>query len=115
MLNGQIETFQIGTLMPTYRFKNHKTGEVWEELMMIAEMEKFIKQKHIELLPPTQMNIVSSVGTIDSKTDGGWKETLAKISEKHPGSPLAQRYGAKETNTRIKAKEIVNKHRARKK
>ena len=100
--------------MPTYRFKDHNTGKVWEELMMIAEMEEFIKQKHIELLPPTQMNIVSSVGTLDSKTDSGWKETLSKISEKHPDSPLAQRYGPKESNARIKAREVVKKHRARK-
>lgn len=99
--------------MPTYRFKDHNTGKVWEELMMIAEMEEFIKQKHIELLPPTQMNIVSGVGSLDSKTDSGWKETLSKISEKHPDSPLAQRYGPKESNAKIKAKEVVKKHRAR--
>ena len=100
--------------MPTYRFKNHKTGEVWEELMMIAEMEEFKKQEHIELLPPTQMNIVSGVGSLDGKTDAGWKETLSKISEKHPDSPLAQRYGSKESNAKIKAREVVKKHRARK-
>ena len=62
--------------MPTYRFKDHNTGDVWEELMMIAEMEEFTKKKNIELLPPTQMNIVSSVGTIDGKTDDGWKDNL---------------------------------------
>jgi len=100
--------------MPTYRFKDHNTGKVWEELMMIAEMEEFIKQKHIELLPPTQMNIVSGVGSLDSKTDSGWKETLSKISEKHPNSPLAERYGPKESNAKIKAREVVKKHRARK-
>jgi len=93
--------------MPTYRFKNHKTGEVWEELMMIAEMEEFKKQKHIELLPPTQMNIVSSVGTIDSKTDNGWKENLQRIAAAHPESPLAERYGSGETNARKKAKTLL--------
>jgi len=60
-------------------------------------MEKFIKKKHIELLPPTQMNIVSSVGTLDGKTDNGWKETLSKISEAHPDSHLANQYGRKST------------------
>ena len=99
--------------MPTYRFKNHKTGEVWEELMMIAEMEEFKKQKHIELLPPTQMNIVSGVGSIDSKTDSGWKDNLQRIAAAHPESPLAERYGSGETNARKKAKEIVKKHRER--
>ena len=44
--------------MPTYRFYNRKTGLVYEEYMMISEMEKLIKKKHIELLQPTQNNIV---------------------------------------------------------
>ena len=83
--------------MPTYRFKDHNTGEIWEDLMPISDMEKFIKKKHIELLPPTQMNIVSSVGTLDGKTDNGWKETLSKISEAHPDSHLANQYGRKST------------------
>ena len=99
--------------MPTYRFKNHKTGEIWEELMLIAEMEEFTKQKHIELLPPTQMNIVSGVGSLDSKTDSGWKDNLKRIAEAHPNSALAERYGSGETNARKKAKEIVKKHRKR--
>ena len=81
--------------MPTYRFKDHNTNKVWEDLMTISEMEKFSKKKHIELLPPTQMNILSSVGSVDSHTDNGWKETLAKISEAHPGSNLANQYGSK--------------------
>ena len=81
--------------MPTYRFYNRKTGLVYEEYMMISEMEKLIKKKHIELLPPTQMNIVSSVGSVDGKTDSGFKEVLSKVSEAHPNSPLAERYGKK--------------------
>ena len=38
--------------MPTYRFLNTKTGEEYEDLMSISEMEKHKRQKHIELLPP---------------------------------------------------------------
>ena len=96
--------------MPTYRFENTKTGEITEELMSISEMEKHKKQKHINLLPPTQMNIVSSVGQIDSKTDSGWKDHLSRIADKHPESPLGERYrrrGIKEANT----KEVIAKHR----
>lgn len=98
--------------MPTYRFKNHKTGEEWEELMMIAEMEKFKKKKHIELLPPTQMNIVSSTGQMDSKVDSGWKETLSKISEAHPNSALADRYGSK-TVAETQVDRLRKKHKNR--
>ena len=98
--------------MPTYRFYNRKTGLVYEEYMMISEMEKLIKKKHIELLPPTQMNIVSSVGSVDSKTDSGFKEVLSKVSEAHPNSPLASRYGKRSVkDTQIE--RVRKKHRTR--
>ncbi|MGY8975484.1 MAG: hypothetical protein ACKVHD_04305 [Alphaproteobacteria bacterium] len=99
--------------MPTYRFKDHNTKRVWEDLMTISEMEKFKKKKHIELLPPTQMNIVSSVGSIDSKTDNGWKETLSKISQAHPNSPLAQQYGSKRSVSDTQVESVRNKHKKR--
>ena len=98
--------------MPTYRFYNSKTKTEFEEYMTISDMEKFTKKRHIELLPPTQMNIVSSVGQIDSKTDSGWKDHLNRIAEKHPESELGQRYrrqGVKESKT----KSILNKHRSK--
>ena len=98
--------------MPTYRFKDHNTGEIWEELMLISEMEKFTKKKHIELLPPTQMNIVSSVGSVDTHTDNGFKEVLSKVSEAHPESPLARRYGRRSVkDTQIE--KVRKKHRNR--
>ena len=81
--------------MPTYRFYNSKTKTEFEEYMTISDMEKFTKKKHIKLLVPTQMNIVSSVGSVDSKTDSGFKEVLSKAAEAHPNSPLAERYGRK--------------------
>ena len=81
--------------------------------MSISEMEEFIKKKHIKLLPQTQLNIVSSVGTMDGKTDSGWKEVMAKISEAHPKSELAQRYGKKSVkDTQID--RVIKKHRAKK-
>ena len=100
--------------MPTYRFENTKTGEITEELMSISEMEKHKKKKHINLLPPTQMNIVSSVGQIDSKTDSGWKDQLSRIAERHPESPLADRYGNK-SHKALKTKSVLEKHRKRNK
>ena len=81
--------------------------------MSISEMEEFIKKKHIKLLPPTQLNIVSSVGTIDGKTDSGWKEVMSKISEAHPKSELAQRYGKKSVKD-TQVERVIKKHRAKK-
>ena len=81
--------------------------------MSISEMEDFIKKKHIKLLPPTQLNIVSSTGSIDSKTDNGWKEVLSKVSEAHPASNLASQYGKKSVkDTQIDS--VIKKHRAKK-
>ena len=99
--------------MPTYRFKDHNTGKTWEELMLISEMEKFTKKKHIELLPPTQMNILSSVGSVDTHTDNGFKEVLSKVSEAHPESPLAERYGRKSVKD-VQISNMRKKHRNRK-
>ena len=99
--------------MPTYRFYNSKTKEEYTDLMSISEMEEFIKKKHIKLLMPTQLNIVSSVGNIDSKTDSGWKEVLSKVSEAHPASNLASQYGKKSVKD-TQVDRVIQKHRAKK-
>ena len=99
--------------MPTYRFYNSKTKEEYTDLMSISEMEEFIKKKHIKLLPPTQLNIVSSTGSLDSKTDNGWKEVLSKVSEAHPASNLASQYGKKSVKD-TQVDRVIKTHRAKK-
>ena len=99
--------------MPTYRFYNKRTKKEYTDLMSISEMEEFIKKKHIKILPPTQLNIVSSVGHIDSKTDSGWKDVLSKITDAHPSSELARQYGKKSVKD-TQVDRIIHKHRAKK-
>ena len=99
--------------MPTYRFYNSKTKKEYTDLMSISEMEEFIKKKHIKILPPTQLNIVSSTGSLDSKTDSGWKEVLSKITEAHPASALANQYGKKSVKD-TQVDRIIHKHRRKK-
>ena len=99
--------------MPTYRFYNKRTKEEYTDLMSISEMEEFIQKKHIKLLPPTQVNIVSSVGNIDSKTDNGWKEVLSKITDAHPASALASQYGKKSVKD-TQVDRVIKQHRAKK-
>ena len=94
--------------MPTYRFKDHNTNKEWEDLMTISEMEKFKKKKHIELLPPTQMNIISGRSMSGNK-DGGFNEVLHKVSEAHPNSPLADNILQK-SNKQVKTQALVKKH-----
>ena len=96
--------------MPTYRFYNKRTKKEYTDLMSISEMEEFIQKKHIKILPPTQVNIVSSVGGIDSKTDSGWKEVLSKITEAHPASNLAAQYGKKSVKD-TQVASIIKKHK----
>ena len=99
--------------MPTYRFYNKRTKEEYTDLMSISEMEEFIKNKHIELLVPTKLNIVSSTGSLDSKTDSGWKDVLSKITDAHPASALANQYGKKSVKD-TQVDRIIHKHRRKK-
>ena len=99
--------------MPTYRFYNKRTKKEYTDLMSISEMEEFIQKKHITLLPPTTLNIVSSTGSLDSKTDNGWKEVLSKVSEAHPASNLASQYGKKSVKD-TQVDRVIKTHRAKK-
>ena len=99
--------------MPTYRCNNKRTKKEYTDLMSISEMEEFIQKKHIKLLPPTTLNIVSSTGSLDSKTDNGWKEVLSKVSEAHPASNLASQYGKKSVKD-TQVDRVIKTHRAKK-
>ena len=95
--------------MPTYRFYNKNTKTEFEEYMTIADMEKFKKKKHITLMPPTQMNIISGVVSASNNKDGGFNEVLHKISEAHPNSALADRT-LKKSIKQVKTRETIKKH-----
>ena len=98
--------------MPTYKFKNLKTGVVYEDFMSIKDMEKLRENPNIELQMPDTLNIISQTGdNIDAKTDAGWKETLAKISEAHPDSELSKQYGKRKSTKEVKTAEARKKHK----
>ena len=98
--------------MPTYKFLNKKTGVVYEDFMSIKDMEKLKTNPNIALQMPDTLNIISQTGdNIDAKTDGGWKETLAKISEAHPDSELSKQYGKRKSTKDIKTAEARKKHK----
>ena len=60
--------------MPTYIFKNKKTGVVYEDFMSISDMEKIISNPNMELVIESVNIVTSQVDNIDEKTDDGWKE-----------------------------------------
>ena len=77
--------------MPTYRFRNNETGEEFDDFISNSRREELLeKNPHISQVP-MPFGIVSTTGSIDSKTDGGWKEVLNKVTDAHPHRPLADR------------------------
>jgi hypothetical protein len=74
--------------LPTYRFEDTKTGEIFEKWMYMADKDPYLKENpHIKPLIPTQMN-VGEVGDWQNKLASkhpGWNEVL-KSASKAPGS-----------------------------
>jgi len=77
--------------MPIYVFcKKDKPEETWEEMMMIAEMEQYLKDN-----PDTRQEL-QVIGTVaDSfyvgqgpKVDRAFKDRLLEIKSKHRGAKM---------------------------
>jgi len=98
--------------MPSYTFYNSKTKKEYNDMMTIAEMEELLdKNKHIKQVIKG-INIVASTGSRNMKTDSGWKDTLSKIGEAHPGSPLAQQT-QKKSIKQIRTEQAMSKNKKR--
>lgn len=103
--------------MPTYTFRNRKTGKVTEHQIRISEYDQF-KADHPELerviLEAPQVSKVSShaqgsVTDIAAKKDGGWKEVLQKIGRANPLSDVGDRFHRRSIKE-LKTTEVINKH-----
>lgn len=95
--------------MPTYTFKNNKTGKEHTDMMTIAEMEAYLKKnKHVRQVIKS-LNIVGGVQGITHKVDQGWKENLQRISEAHPRSALAKEH-KKKSIKEVKTQQVIKKH-----
>ena len=94
--------------MPVYTFEDTKTKKEFTEHMSISEMEEYLlKNKHIrQVIVP--INIVGGVSGITHRNDQGWKETLSKIAEANPHTPLGRKHGKKDVKS-IKTKQAVDK------
>ena len=109
LLIGKTELNQSGTRnkMPTYTFKNKDTGEVFDKVMKIAEKPEYLENNpNIEAVL-TAPNFVGD--HIIKKMDGGMKETLQKIADKNPNTPLADRFSRKSAKD-IKRDKVVDKY-----
>ena len=77
--------------MPTYKFRNTETNEIFEKVMKMSELDSYKQQNpthesYIDSAPP----IADSVRIGARKKDSGFKEVLQRIHEKTPGSQLNQ-------------------------
>jgi hypothetical protein len=75
--------------MPTYVFRNKETGEQFEQIMKISELDPFRAEN------PQLETVIQAVAFGDPtklsssrKFDSGFKEVLQKIHERSPGSEL---------------------------
>ena len=95
--------------MPTYNFKDTKTGQEFEEFFTMNGKDLFLEQNPDIVQLPSLFSMSAS-GTGDRiKNDGGWKENMSRIAEAHPGSPLAEKYGKSSTKD-INTREVLKKH-----
>jgi len=91
--------------VPTYQFKDKETGEVFEHMMKISELDQF-KEENPNLTQQITSVSFGNVGEI--KTDDGWKEHMSRIAEAHPTSSLAETYGKKDPKT-VKTRQVIDK------
>jgi predicted nucleic acid-binding Zn ribbon protein len=75
--------------MPTYVFRNKETGEQFDKIMKMSELDTFRQEN------PQLETVIQSVAfgdptklTSSRKFDTGFKEVLQRIHEKTPGSQL---------------------------
>jgi hypothetical protein len=77
--------------MPTYVFENKETGERFEKIMKISELDQF-REANPQLQTVIQAVAFGDPTKLSSsrKFDTGFKEVLQRIHEKTPGSQLNQ-------------------------
>lgn len=98
--------------MPTYNFINAQTGEVEEHFIKMSELDDF-KTTHPHLDQLVSAPAIVGGVTLRDKRPDGFKEVMSRIAEKNPGSNLDD-YRTKSI-AEVKTKNILDKHRKRKK
>jgi hypothetical protein len=75
--------------MPTYVFRNKETGEQFEQIMRMSELDPF-REANPQLETVIQAVALGDPTKLSStrKFDTGFKEVLQRIHEKTPGSQL---------------------------
>jgi hypothetical protein len=79
--------------MPTYHFRNKKTGEEFEDFMSISAKEKYLKENADIEQMLTSLNLVDPVGIGVTRPPSDFsKYVLGRIKETAPGPALERRW-----------------------
>ena len=94
--------------MPTYTIRNKEFGTEKDIFCTYNELQEMLKNNkqlvHVLSAP-------ALVGDhVVKRMDGGMKEVFSKIGDKHPGSPLADRFSSGGTNAQKKVIDVGKKH-----
>ena len=75
--------------MPTYKFRDTKTGEEFDKFMSISAREQYLQENpHLEQMIAGVPMIGDPVNMGVTKRDSGFKHVLQQIHERTPGSDL---------------------------
>ena len=93
--------------MPTYPIRNKQFGTEKDVLCSYSELQEMLKSDDIEQV----LSAPALVGDhVVKRMDGGMKEVFSKIADKHPNTPLADRFGSGGSNAHKKVVDVGKKH-----
>ena len=92
--------------MPTYTIRNKQFGTEKDVLCSYSELQEMLKSDDIEQV----LSAPALVGDhVVKRMDGGMKEVFSKIADKHPNTPLADRFGSGGSNAHKKVVDVGKK------
>ena len=95
--------------MPTYIITNIDTNETTEKFCSWNELETFLGENPKFKKELTTPKIISGIEGKTHKVDNGFTENMQRISEAHPNSPMAEKFGTNRTNKDLKTFNTVKK------
>ena len=93
--------------MPTYTIRNKEFGTEKDVFCTWSELQEMLKNESLEQV----VTAPAIVGDhVVKRMDGGMKDVFSRISEAHPNSPLADRFGDGKSNSQKKVQDVARKH-----
>ena len=93
--------------MPTYTIRNKDFGTEKDVFCTWSELQEMLKNESLEQV----ITAPAIVGDhVVKRMDGGMKDVFSRISEAHPNSPLADRFGSGRSGKSRKVENVGKKH-----